>query len=67
MPGATVMRIIPTRDMRLAGQHCQAGVAVEMPESEAQLALRHGWAVQAPAAAPAHEPAPRKPRASTPG
>lgn len=45
------MKIVPTRTMRLAGQHVEAGRSVNLPEDAARLALRHGWAVEAPAKA----------------
>ena len=42
------MRITPSRSMRLAGRHLPEGVPADVPEAEAQLALRHGWAVAVP-------------------
>ena len=43
------MRIIPLRSMLLDGDPVAEGVAVNVSESEGQLALRHGWATVAPA------------------
>lgn len=43
------MRIIPLRSMLLDGGPVAEGVAVNVSESEGQLALRHGWATVAPA------------------
>ena len=43
------MRIIPLRSMLLDGDPVAEGVAVNVSESEGQLALRHGWATLAPA------------------
>lgn len=50
------MKIVPTRTMRLGGRRVEVGKPVEVPEDDAKLALRHGWASEAPAkraAAPA--------------
>lgn len=47
MPGATAMRIIPTRTMRLGGARVEFGRPVDVPEADAALALRHGWATKA--------------------
>lgn len=41
------MKIIPTRTMRLGGRRVEAGKAIDVPETDAALALRHGWAVEA--------------------
>lgn len=43
------MKIIPNRTMRLGGRRVEFGKPVEVPEEDAKLALRHGWAVEAPA------------------
>ena len=43
------MKIIPNRTMRLGGRRVEFGKPVEVPEDDAKLALRHGWAVEAPA------------------
>lgn len=43
------MKIVPNRTMRLGGRRVEFGKAVDVPEDDAQLALRHGWAVEAPA------------------
>lgn len=51
-------RIIPRRTMRLEDERVEAGKAVEVSEAAAELALRHGWADEAPAKAP------RKPAAA---
>lgn len=40
-------RILPTRTHRLGGARVEAGVAVDVPAADADLALRHGWAVLA--------------------
>lgn len=42
------MRIIPTRTMRLGGARVEFGRPVDVPEADAALALRHGWATKAP-------------------
>ena len=50
------MKIVPNRTMRLGGRRVEFGKAVDVPEEDAALALRHGWAAEAPAkraAAPA--------------
>lgn len=57
----SAMRILPTRKMQLAGRRCDIGVPVEVPESDARLALRSGWAVVEPESGA--EPAAAKPRA----
>lgn len=49
------MRIIPTRTMRLGGQHVEQGRPADVPDEDAALALRHGWAVVA-------DPEPKAPR-----
>ncbi len=41
------MRIIPTRTMRLGGARVEFGRPVDVPEADAVLALRHGWATKA--------------------
>lgn len=57
------MKIVPARTMRLGGRRVESGKPVEVPDEDAQLALRHGWAVAAAAkrsgatAKPAAEPA----------
>ena len=56
----TTVRITATRAMQLAGQHIAAGQTVDAPEADAHMALRHGWAVPAQAAAPAPAPAAKK-------
>ena len=43
------MKIVPTRTHRLGGRRVEAGKAVEVSDDDARLALRHGWAVKAPA------------------
>ena len=43
------MQIIPNRTMRLGGRRVEFGKPVEVPEEDARLALRHGWAAEAPA------------------
>lgn len=43
------MKIVPTRTHRLGGRRVEAGKAVEVSDDDARLALRHGWAVEAPA------------------
>ena len=43
------MKIIPNRTMRLGGRRVEFGKPVEVPEEDARLALRHGWAAEAPA------------------
>lgn len=45
------MKIIPNRNMQLDGEHVQRGKAVDVSDAAAALALRHGWAVKAPAKA----------------
>ena len=50
-------RIIPRRTMRLEDERVEAGKAVEVSEAAAELALRHGWADEAPAKAPRKPPA----------
>lgn len=40
------MKIVPTRTMRLGGRRVEAGKPVEVPEDDAKLALRHGWATE---------------------
>lgn len=64
------MKIIPNRTMRLGGRRVEFGKSVEVPEDDAKLALRHGWAVEAPAKqrasaarADAAEPAAEQPAA----
>ena len=53
------MKITPTRTMRLGGRRVEFGKPVEVPDEDAKLALRHGWAVVAAAkrSAPAAKPA----------
>lgn len=48
------MKIVPHRTMRLGGRRVECGKPVDVPEDDAHLALRMGWAAEAPA----------KPRAS---
>ena len=61
------MKIIPNRTMRLGGRRVEFGKPVEVPEDDARLALRHGWAAEAPAKrasaakADAAEPAAKQP------
>ena len=43
------MKIVPNRTMRLGGRRVEFGKPVEVPEEDARLALRHGWAAKAPA------------------
>ncbi len=43
------MKIIPNRTMRLGGRRVEFSKPVEVPEEDARLALRHGWAAEAPA------------------
>lgn len=43
------MKIVPNRTMRLGGRRVEFGKTVDVPEDDAALALRHGWAVEAPA------------------
>ena len=38
------MKIIPNRTMRLGGRRVEFGKPVEVPEDDARIALRHGWA-----------------------
>lgn len=38
------MKLIIHRTMRLGGQRYEAGDTVDVPEADAELALRHGWA-----------------------
>lgn len=45
------MKIIPNRTMRLGGRRVEAGKAIDVPEADAELALRHCWAIKAPAKA----------------
>ena len=45
------MKIIPTRTHRLGGRRVEFGKTVDVPEEDAALALRHGWATKAPARA----------------
>ena len=53
--------------MRLGGRRVEFGKPVEVPEGDAALALRHGWAAEAPvkrasaAKADAAEPAAEQP------
>ena len=49
------MKIIPSRTMRLGGEHLARGVAVNVCAEDAAKAIRHGWAVAVPAAAPRAE------------
>ena len=64
------MKIIPNRTMRLGGRRVEFGKPVEVPEEDARLALRHGWAAEAPAKrasaakAEAAEPAAEQPAAT---
>ena len=57
------MKIVPNRTMRLGGRRVEFGKAVDVPKDDAALALRHGWAVEAPAK---RSPAP-KADATAPG
>lgn len=41
------MKIIPTRTMFLDGRRVVAGKAEEVSKSEGELAIRHGWAIEA--------------------
>ena len=43
------MKIVPNRTMRLGGRRVEFGKPVGVPEEDARLALRHGWAAEAPA------------------
>ena len=43
------MKIVPNRTMRLGGRRVEFGKPVEVPEDDARIALRHGWAAEAPA------------------
>ena len=43
------MKIVPNRTMRLGGRRVEFGKPVEVPDEDARLALRHGWAAEAPA------------------
>lgn len=54
------MKIVPTRTMRLGGRRVEVGKPVEVPEDDATLALRHGWAVKAPASTKAEAEAKAK-------
>lgn len=54
------MKIIPNRTMRLGGEHLERGKAVDVSEADADVAIRHGWAVEAKGKAKA------KPEAETP-
>lgn len=64
------MKIVPNRTMRLGGRRVEFGKPVEVPEEDARLALRHGWAAEAPAKrasaakAEAAEPAAEQPAAT---
>ena len=49
------MKIIPTRNMRLGGEHLARSVPADVSAEDAALAIRQGWAVAAPAAAPRAE------------
>ena len=66
------MKIVPNRTMRLGGRRVEFGKPVEVPEEDALLALRHGWAAEAPAKrasaakAEAVEPAAVEPAAEQP-
>ena len=66
------MKIVPNRTMRLGGRRVEFGKPVEVPEEDARLALRHGWAAEAPAKrasaakAEAVEPAAVEPAAEQP-
>ena len=66
------MKIVPNRTMRLGGRRVEFGKPVEVPEEDARLALRHGWAAEAPAKrasaakAEAVEPAAAEPAAEQP-
>ena len=40
------MKIIPKRTMFLDGKRVEQGKAVNVKDSEAKLALRHGWAIE---------------------
>jgi hypothetical protein len=39
------MKILPKRSMRLGGKDVQAGKPAEVSKADADLAIRHGWAV----------------------
>lgn len=58
------MKIVPNRTMRLGGRRVEFNKAIEVSDEDARLALRHGWATEAPAKragaakAEAAEPAP---------
>lgn len=43
------MKIIPTRTMRLGGEHVERAVPVDVSDADGAHAIRHGWAVAAPA------------------
>ena len=43
------MKIVPTRTMRLGGRRVEFNKAVDVSEDDARIALRHGWAAEAPA------------------
>ena len=43
------MKIVPNRTMRLGGRRVEFNKAIDVSEDDARIALRHGWAVEAPA------------------
>jgi hypothetical protein len=43
------MKIIPIRTMRLGGKHLERATPVDVTEANGAHAIRHGWAVAAPA------------------
>lgn len=51
------MKIIPNRTMFLDGRRVVAGKVEDVSKSEGDLAIRHGWAVEAKAAVDAKKSA----------
>lgn len=43
------MKIVPNRTMRLGGRRVEFNKAIDVSEDDARIALRHGWASEAPA------------------
>lgn len=41
------MKIIPKRNMHLDGRRVEQGKVESVSKSEGELALRHGWAIEA--------------------
>lgn len=51
------MKIIANRNLSLDGKHIVAGKVETVSDAEGKLAIRHGWAVEAKAAADAKKSA----------